>query len=170
METTQPSSGLPATADIKIRWALPEDLTAGMELAEALHSEASWYSDRPFDRDYAADQFLSRINGVDRFSFVAEVDGLVVGVLFGFFTKLLTCDVKLAVEEVLFVHPQFRSLGVGFALIGAMDRWAVFNKAQFSQVGISTGITPEKTDRLYKGIGFQPFSDSYIKELDYGRQ
>lgn len=169
MATTHQNSESVPTVDIKVRWALPDDLPAAMELARSLHAEANWYSERPFDLAHTERQYLSRLVGGDYFSFIAEVNGELAGVVFGFFVDLLTTPSKVAVEEILYVKPEYRNRRVGFALISEMEKWAAFKGADFVQIGISTGITPEKTDQLYRRNGFARYSDSYIKEVSHER-
>ncbi|CAM3844996.1 GNAT family N-acetyltransferase [Parendozoicomonas haliclonae] len=152
-------------AAINIRWAAPDDWAQVKELSKKLHSEAAWYNSHPFDEDHAHKEYLRRINGGDRFSFVVELEGQIVGILVGFFSTLHTCPLKIATEEIVYVLPEYRSMKIGFLLIREMENWAEFNGADVAKVGNSTGITSSRTAERYKAMGYQPYSDVFLKEL-----
>ena len=152
-------------AGFEIRWATPDDLQAVMSMSRAIHSESPWYSQFPFDDAYAERQYFRRINGGDRFSFIAFYDGVPAGFLLGYFSWHLTAPLVNATEELLYVLPEYRGKRVGVRLLREMERWAKAHGAKFLKIGNSTGITPERTARLYQHVGFTLYSNMFIKEL-----
>ena len=92
------------------------------------------------------EQWRERVAGWTRFA--AEVDGQVVGLVGagpGEFngTAALTS---------LWVDPRFRGLGVGSALIDAVEAWALGQG--LSQVLLWVTETNQVAERLYEGRGF----------------
>ena len=101
---------------------------------------------------------------------VAEEDGKVVGLAYGYFRDvpkevLNNWGVsKVATIELLVVNPKYRKHGIGTSLVDSLI--GIFKKAGVDMIGLTCpeGASPAK--RLYEKVGFEISAYHMRKKLD----
>ena len=150
-----------------VRPARLEDVDEIIDLGELLHGE-SGYSRLPFDRDKVGALICGLISEVDGVVFVAESDGRIIGGIAGGITEYWFCSVRHAFDFSFFVHPDHRGGSAAFRLLCAFERWAKDAGAVEIDIGITTGIHEEKTQRFYEKMGFVQSGRLFGKILEVG--
>lgn len=86
---------------------------------------------------------------------VALEEGVPIGMLLAHMTRVCFGQARMAVEDALYVTPEYRG---GFAaplLIRTYERWAEESGARFADLNITSGIRQERTQRLCERLGFE---------------
>lgn len=134
-----------------VRCATKTDVPALVELGRAMHAE-SRYRELAFS-DAKLQALLEVLVGGGGFVLVYERGGAPVGMFAGAVMELYFSDAKLAFDYFLFVRPEHRG-GFGAArMVSAFIAWAKAEGAALIDIGISTGVTPERTGALYERLG-----------------
>ncbi len=78
---------------------------------------------------------------------------------------------RRAVSDLLFVLPERRGVMAAKQLVQWFLDWSVGVGAEKALIGVSTGVTPERTGRFLGLMGFQPMGMTYRRDLGdvYGR-
>lgn len=71
------------------------------------------------------------------------------------------------VERLLYVHPQYRKMGVGKQLMWLLEQWALENKLDGVRFGTSTftGEAPEKARDFGEELGYEVIGYQLIKRF-----
>jgi RimJ/RimL family protein N-acetyltransferase len=139
---------------VNIREATPEDAAALIALWEQLLAETPFLLLEPGEATPRVDDYAARMadrskteNGV---TFVAEMEGALVGVIFGnrgnVRRKRHTLSLALAVLEAHWGR------GVGRALLAAVEEWA--SRRKVHRLELSVHVTNERAVALYEKMGF----------------
>ncbi len=136
-----------------IRAATHNDLGALLLLSEQMHTE-SGYRRYPFAIEKMAALFSGLINGQGCL-FVADDDGTLVGMMAGYCEESWFTTARVAGEYGVYVVPESRGGGHAVGLIAMFRDWALEQGADLIQMGITTGITTERTAALYERLGFR---------------
>lgn len=136
-----------------IRAATHADMGSMLLLAELMHAESS-YRAHPFAIDKMASLFSGLINGAGCL-FVSTTEGQVRGVMAGYCEESWFTPAKVAGEYGLYVAPEHRGGRHAVGLVNAFRTWATEQGADLIQMGITTGITTERTAELYERLGFR---------------
>ncbi|WP_229518319.1 GNAT family N-acetyltransferase [Massilia sp. PAMC28688] len=118
-------------------------------LAEAPHAFGSTLAAEQHRPDALWQARLMAASPATDCPLVAELDGMVVGMVWG---KIDAADPFLAHLYQMWVAPEARGRGVGAALIEAVLGWARGNGARVAQLAVSEGN--EAAARLYRRAGF----------------
>jgi GNAT superfamily N-acetyltransferase len=102
--------------------------------------------------------------------FIAVDDDVLVGMMGGTCFEHFFGNDKLAMEMFLYIHPDYRGGTASVRLIKKFEQWAESQGAVAVQVGVSTGLHPERTGRLYKALGFEEIGPILKKGLNNGRK
>lgn len=148
-----------------IRPATVEDIPALLAMGVYAHQEAPQYRIRQYDQAKAATLF-ERLIGGDGVVFVSDIKGIVVGALAGGVSEDWFGPDKMAYNLALYVDPDWRQGTHAWRLIAAFKHWAKEMGATVIQMGISTGLHPEETGRLYQAAGFTPIGGMYELEVN----
>ena len=103
------------------------------------------------DADWSR-QVASGAESPSEIALVAEVDSELVGLAW---SRIDTSDSGRAYLYQMWVGPDFRRLGVGRKLLGAVTDWVASVNAHFIVLSVACGDTP--ATRLYASAGFEPF-------------
>lgn len=136
-----------------IRAATHNDIGALLLLSEQMHTE-SGYRRYPFAIEKMATLFSGLINGQGCL-FVAEAPTGLVGMMAGYCEESWFTTARVAGEYGVYVAPDARGGGHAVGLIAAFRDWALEQGADLIQMGITTGITTERTALLYERLGFR---------------
>lgn len=97
---------------------------------------------------------------------IARDSGVPVGLVSGVIGAYAFSHELRACCDTLFVRPGFRGRHAGVRLLRRFDAWAAAGGAGSVYLGISTGITPDRTARLLARIGYAPLGQTFRKEID----
>jgi len=129
------------------------------------HAEGR-YRSLPFSQQRVREYVVSTLgNSPIRCLFVACVGSRVIGLAGAYIDDYLFCDLQVACDSVVFVHPHYRGTTTGKRLISALASWAVERGAHELCLSISSGINPVRTGRLYERLGFAPIGHLYRRTL-----
>lgn len=137
-----------------IRAATAADTPAMLVLGRAMHAE-SRYAALPWDDAKVAELIGGLIASPDGLALVAEHDGVIVGGFLGAVDAHYFSPAKVATDFALFVAPDRRGGVLGAALLERFVAWAKARGAASVQVGITTGVHPERSARLLRACGFR---------------
>lgn len=117
-----------------------------------MHAE-SWQRFEPFDAERLTGTLTEILN--HGFLWVHESGGKIDGAMAGFVAECWYADVKIAGELGVYVQPTANG---GMALVRLVKRfkqWAIEQGAAEITLGITTGVNPAETGRIYEHLGFE---------------
>ncbi|MGI8686327.1 MAG: GNAT family N-acetyltransferase [Acidimicrobiales bacterium] len=136
------------TADrtYNVRPAAVADLSAVVDLVEAVAAEGRWIGTEQVDRPQRHDHLLASLSNPLEGNFVADASGLVVGQIAMSLRPYGVADVGMLVAA------PWRGIGVGSALLGAGVDWA--RQAGAHKVALGAWPHNEAALALYRKFGF----------------
>jgi GNAT superfamily N-acetyltransferase len=146
---------------VTIRTAGRRDLDDVVALSVALFAEdaGQWdpYTDLDWPRRGGREYFGGLLTGPTTHCWLAEVDGAVAGALVGRISRESTVrPVRVAELESMYVRPEYRSTGVGAALVAEFFEWARGRGAKVAAV--TAYAANERALEFYSRNGFTPKS------------
>lgn len=145
-----------------LEWA---DIPDTVDLAQEMHAESA-FSGFDFDGVKMACQLGMVLTQPDvRFCSVAVTDGKIVGALFGHISEFIFGPQLIASDFGWFVQPKYRGTSAAVRLLKEFHKWAEANNACEVSMGITTGVHPEKTDRLFKRLGYRHVGGLYKRNV-----
>lgn len=139
-----------------IRFATTADIDCIVQMGAAMHAE-SRFARLPYSIEKCQELVASTIaNPEEMVGMVYEQDHAVIGVLLGFIDEHFFTNARVASDVLLYVIPERRGSMAGPRLLDYFTAWAKTKKADLIEVGISTGISVEKSSRLYQRLGYKP--------------
>lgn len=130
-----------------------------------MQSESSFYSDFKPSRDYFL-SVMALIHDNNYYARVAEIDGIIQGVMLGILQQVPFIEAKAASEVVIYVRPEKRGSSIGYGLIKDFERFAIDNNADFVFLGVSSDINSDKVGKFYNKIGYSDKGQNYMKGLN----
>jgi len=146
-----------------IRHATEKDLPALAALGEVMHTESRFRS-----ISFVPEKLEATLRAVMSGAgcvLVAERDGKLIGGFAGIAMEYFFSTEKMAADLALFIEPGRRGGIVAAALVRAFEDWARDAGAKGLELGVSTGVHPEKTGALYERLGFARQGALFVKEL-----
>lgn len=148
-----------------IREATIDDLPTIINMAEEMHIE-SRYRNLTFAPAHLGHLAASLIASPEGLALVAEKDGRIIG---GMLAQILRepwfCLEPVAIEFGVYVLPPHRGTLAGAQMVRRYKKWALGRGARIVDLGISTGITTERTGEFYEHEGFARCGDLYSLEV-----
>ncbi len=135
-----------------IRAATFQDIPVAVALAEAMHGETSYRSQR-FDWPTVVELFHQLIIIPEGCLFVAEQDDELVGFLAGGIGKNYFGPDLFAFEYGVYLKPGYRRGMAGARLAQTFLDWADSKGVPNKHMAVSTGIETERTGQLYQHLG-----------------
>jgi GNAT superfamily N-acetyltransferase len=129
-------------------------------------AESPRFASIPYDDGHALAVVHSLIGAERGAVFVLERDGAAVGMLLGIAAPHLFSPQLLASDLALFILPTHRKGRAAVALIRAFEDWARRIGAVEVALGVSTGVHPEATVRLFERLGYVPVSYGTLKRMN----
>lgn len=145
-----------------IRKAEAKDLDGAIELFEEFKEESLAEYGMDLNPQMIRDTVMQYIGT----TFVAEVDGMIVGILAGTIVQNPTCSTPIYQEQVWYVLKTCRSIGV--RLLRAVEDFAVASGCQHMIMAHMLNSKADKLTEFYTRLGFAPFETHYIKPLTGG--
>lgn len=87
------------------------------------------------------------------------------GVMLGMVSPVWYTQSLRAVQELLYVHPEYRGTRVMFRLIKAFEEESIKRGADSIQLGCSSGEHPDGFAKIMSKLGYSTFSHTYKKEM-----
>lgn len=142
------------------------DVDRCVELGAMMHQEGV-YRHLPYDVEHTASIAEACVEGSVFKCFVAEDEGVIVGMIAGYLTGMFfNPKYLLAQDLVLYVQPEFRGHGATVVrLIKSFERWAKDSGAFRVLLGITVGINDEQAEGLYARLGYKLAGQVFKKEL-----
>ena len=148
-----------------IRVAEQKDIESLVEFGRLLHKESS-YSNGSYVDDKVRDLMSGLIGSEYGAVFVSEIDGRVIGAFAGGITEHWFSNDLHAFDYSFYVLPDFRGGSSAYRLLLAFEMWARAKGALEIDIGITTGIQEEKTQRFYEKMGFVQTGRLFGKVLE----
>ena len=144
-----------------IRPMQPEDLPAVLEMARCMHQESVY---RRFDYD---ENKMGRLlynyisNPKTSFSCVGTSKDTLNGVFLGSIGEHYFGTDLIASDTLWYVSPQSRGSRVGLQLLRAFESWAKERGAAEIYVGVSSGLSADKTGAMLQKLGYDVVGGNY---------
>lgn len=146
-----------------VRAGTVDDIPALLVLGRAMHAESRFRTVRYVPERVEAT--LRAVLGGAGCIFVAERAGEIVGGFVGLLVPYYFSDEKCASDLAIFVRPDRRGGILAASLIHAYIDWAREQGVRHVEIGVSTGVHPEKTGALLERLGLKPQGGLYVMEL-----
>jgi GNAT superfamily N-acetyltransferase len=147
-----------------IRKATVDDLPCFMRLAAEMHRE-SRFRDWSFDEGKVGTLFLKMVQDPDSFVWVACEDDVVIGGLVGMVYEQWFSTERVAQDLGLFLHPAHRGGLNALRLVKAFKAWATEQGARDCELGVNTGVEPQRTGAFLQCLGFREVAQLYSMEV-----
>jgi len=151
-----------------IRPATQLDLPFIAKLGETYTSEAEHHGAFTLNWDRAFREAAAAISDPDSCLLVAVRGTTPVGFLYATISYFLWSDTPLAVDQLLYISPGSRGGSGAVGLIRAYERWAADKGVSHVRLSIASGITEDRTCRLYERLGYIKIGVTYQKEVSHG--
>lgn len=146
-----------------IRSATLSDIPWLLEAGALAQQEAPHYANLPAN---SADQY-KRLVGILQFPdaicirVVEDHTGFICGAL----EPAVWFQAVYAVQNLLWVHPDYRGTRRAWRLVTAFEEWARERGATRIINGVSSGLMEERTSGFYAKLGYLPMGPTFYKEL-----
>ena len=149
-----------------IRFAISADIPALVELGVKVHAETNQAS-LPFSASRLTGQLNACLNPVNQkyCLLVAESDGLIVGVIWGYIAQHYFSDAWVATDYMFYVRPEFRGTPLAVRLLYAFRKWAQNRGAAEVMICMTTGVNVEKFDRFLRKMKFEYVGGNFLMRL-----
>lgn len=153
-----------------------EDIKKMVDLGKLMWEEGAFKVTKRYDRAaafdftvHALEEYLSNNGFYVKVCKEASGDHEVYGMIIGQIVPYFFCpDQFMAVDHVVYVHPDRRGSPAGVKLVRGFEKWAQEIGATEMSIGVSTGIHPEKTHGFYQKMGYNWTGGVYKKHLNNG--
>lgn len=152
---------------LKVRRVWAYDLEEMVNLAETMSNESERFSKQGFNRERTKELLTYFCLRFENFiGYVAEnEEGKLVGMVYLVVADSLTHNIRCATDIAVFVHPNYRGSNVFIRMIKSAETDAIKLGAQEINVGISSGITPEKTVHIFERLGYKMRVFTMVKDF-----
>ena len=144
-----------------IRKAQVEDLPNMGDCAREFYASSKFLTD--FDPERFASLWTGLLASGIGVIFIVEKDGKIRGALGGVVYPDTYSSRQVATEFFFFVEEESR--GVGLRLYREFEFWAKEQQCQEIRMVCLLDSMPDKLDRVYRHLGFEPVERHYRKEI-----
>ena len=138
-----------------IRMANSEDAGRILDLAFQMHAESSRYSRYALHPEKLEAVIAQLTDMAEGCLLVAEVEGRIVGMMWGFMDAQFFSQVRIAKDLLLYIEPESRKGRCAYQLVKRFEAWAFEAGAAEVNLGVSAGIDNETATRFYERLGYQ---------------
>lgn len=149
-----------------VRKATPEDLPQYVVLAESFHAASPMHGSIEFDHDGYAQFYLTSLQNDSVGIWLAEIDGVVVGICGAVTYPLYFNPSAFVVQELWWwLTPASRGSGAGAKMFQQIEQWAKEkNAAALFMIALEDNRA-KKMENLYIRAGFKPMERTFVKEV-----
>lgn len=151
----------------KIRDAHLLDLLPITVLAEKYMQEVQCMDNHPISIKALMDNLAATIINTDGCLRVLEVDGVIVGGMWGFICSQFWSEARMAQDVILFVSKEHRGR-YGRMIIKDWEQWAKEKGAVEVLLSTASGINTKGFGSLAKHLGYAEAGNVYKKEITNG--
>lgn len=146
-----------------IRPMTVEDIPRLIEMGRDFHKESDQYNLYSFCEEKLWDMGIAALEESHQMCIVHDRNG-VDGMLYGFaYEQFFSRDMS-ASEVFVFVSQDARGALIGKRLIKAFELWAASLGVKEMRVGVSAGITTERTVGFYEKLGYD-YNSTMLKKV-----
>jgi len=147
-----------------IRRATWEDIPDLVAVAENMVNESPEWGD--FDEESMSRTLRNVFRGGGA-AFVAKAPGLPapIGAAVAFLTTRPFSGERFVADLAIWVRPEKRGSLLGAKLVSTLEAWAREEEAVEIQLGVSSGIHPDRTGALYESLGYRASGLVFVKKL-----
>lgn len=151
---------------MKFRNAMPVDIDRIVELGGMMHRE-SRFRDRNFNHEKVAALVLRMMRQTENCLVIVATtdDGFIIGGLMGMVVEDWFGDDRVVQDLALFIDPEQRGYMAATHLIAAFSEWAQSMGCVETEMGVNTGINPERTGRMFEAVGFRRVGLLYSRAI-----
>lgn len=152
---------------VNIRMAAPGDEDRLLELASLMHKESPRYRGLPFSHTRTRGLIEYLMTSDDACIIVAEDGGVIFGMFGAVAVSHFFCDERYAIDMAFYITPDRRGAIVAAKMVAAYEVWATNHGIRPGEVmlGVSSGIDPDRTVKLYERLGYRISSTTLIKDI-----
>lgn len=121
------------------------------------------------DLEHAMSSLLSAIADPKSCVLVAVRGKSIVGFLYATVSTFFWSKTPVAVDQLLYVTPEHRGRMYGVHLLREYESWARAQGVPEIRISIASGITEDRTRKLYQTLGYELLGYVYRKELHSGK-
>ena len=146
----------------------PQEIAKLIELGKDMWAESNFYATGEFDEVavIAFSSYLYTNDDVLVLAVKATEDGGPVGMLVGQKVPYFFAPSKfMAVDHIVYVAPEHRGSSAAVRLLRGFVEWAEAKDVLELRLGVSTGVNPERTGKLYEKLGFANIGGIFTKRL-----
>jgi len=142
-----------------IRPMTAQDIPVLIDMGAAMHKE-SRYAKLDFDPGKLRDLGETILGNPEAWLvLVAERDGGIIGFCIGYVAPHFFGNDLTSGDLAIYVMPEHRGGTIGARLVKLYTSWCEAKGVKEPMLGVSAGITPERTGRLYERLGY---TEKYI--------
>jgi GNAT superfamily N-acetyltransferase len=138
---------------VKLRHPNEGDWAHILPVARQLHEE-SWFRNFDFDPDMARQFFDACLFDPMFFAIVAEQEGVIAGFFVAAATRHIFGRDLYACDMLFYLAPEHRSGMTAARMIRAYEAWCRIKKVKEIHIGVSSGISTERTAEFYRRMGY----------------
>lgn len=146
-----------------IREMTTEDVKHCIDLGREMHSE-SVYRNLDFNEDKLWAIWEQHVQHPNMYCMrVADQDGEIIGAFVGLRFEHFFGHDLCSSDLILYVTPEHRGGTAAPRLVKEYERWATSMGVKEIQIGVSTGVTVDRTAALFQKLGFGDEARYYRK-------
>lgn len=139
------------------------DVEAMIEMGQRLHAE-SRFSNLTYDQERLRKSGEFGLAHNNPGLLMAERSGVLVGMAVVMVGEYFFASAKTATIQLLYVTPEARGGMAAVRLLKAIRQIAANSGAHDLHLNVTTGISPAKTDRFLRRMGFLQTGGNYVLE------
>lgn len=136
------------------------DIPTIVLMGEQMAQESPVYREYTYSPEDTAGIMINAVKqrtDLPRIAWVFEEDEELVGFFVGQISRVPGFDARIARDMALYLTPEARGGGIVIRLLKKLvsdfKQWGREHGAKATHIDISTGITPDRTKRLYETLG-----------------
>lgn len=138
---------------MNVRLATESELCDVLGLCKSLVKESPVFSKQPFNERTTMAFIQQQISKDAVLVALDEYQNIVGAAICAVYVDWRTGQ-RIAVEQGIYVLPEYRTTKAGILLVKGFQEWAVHNNAERIQIGTMSGIEAERVVKLYERLGF----------------
>lgn len=148
---------------MKVRLAAHSELNTVLDLCKKLIAESPVFSKQRFNERSTTAFINHQISKDSVLVVLDEYENVISAAICATCIDWRTGD-RLAIEQGIYVLPEYRSSKAGILLVKGFKEWAANNEADRIQIGTMSGIEAERVVKLYERLGFN--QAGYVLEAE----
>lgn len=149
---------------MQVRLAVQSELNTILDLCKNLIHESPVFSKQRFNERTTTAFINHQINHDSVLVVLDEYENIIGAAICATCIDWRTGD-RLAIEQGIYVLPEYRNTKAGISLVRGFKEWAVGHEVDRIQIGTMSGIESERVVKLYEHLGFELVGYSLEQEI-----